>query len=139
MYARHLIGVVGLFFVGCAARLPYGNFVAAERLDFDALAQDASHVLSHSMLPAKTHLRITAAAGDAFGKALDARLRQRGFAIVAEVDEADDAPLLHYVVDRANEPNLYRVTLALETATWARPYRYKEGVFEPAGLWTHRE
>ena len=156
------IQVVGL--AGClATSSPYGNFVQDPPAGYDrTVAEDAARQLAVVYPPANTRVELQQATPDAFGRLLTASLRAKGYAIreftpsPAARDGAARgeggvasgannpvraAPVLplRYVLDRAADGNLYRVTLMVGEQSLARAYVAQHGALHPAGAWMRRE
>ena len=149
---------------GCAATpSPYGNFVQDAPAGYDrTVAEDAARQLAVVYPPANTRFELQQATPDAFGRLLTASLRAKGYAIreftpsPAARDGAARgeggapsgannpvraAPVLplRYVLDRAADGNLYRVTLLVGDQSLARAYVAQQGAVHPAGAWVRRE
>lgn len=137
---------------GCASTDPYGSFVPAT-VDQQQLATDAVQQLISLYPPAKTRFELNHATPDAFGLALVASLRERGYALMeynnltnqvrsstpATPENTPAALPLRYVLDQAGQTNLYRLTLLIGNQSITRPYLEENGSFVPAGYWTRKE
>jgi hypothetical protein len=130
---------------------PYGNFVQDAPAGYDrTVAEDAARQLAAVYPPANTRFELQQATPDAFGQLLTASLRAKGYAIQeftpspAGRGGAAPAPSmsvfpLRYVLDRAADGDLYRVTLLVGDQLLARAYLAQHGAVHPAGAWVRRE
>lgn len=144
---------LALALAGCASTTgPYGNFVESEGLDHKKLARDAVKQLAALYPPAKTRFELKQRAPDAFGTALVATLRQQGYAVVEQAQEAkpEGAPAqaparaapalpLSYILDHAGESETYRLSVLVGTQSLSRAYLVQNGSFVPAGYWVRKE
>jgi hypothetical protein len=128
---------------GCASTAPYGNFATEppagleERIVADTIKQ-----LVALYPPARTRFHLGQPTPDAYGSALVEALRARGYALV-EFKEAAPATApalnLHYVLDAAASPNLYRVTVTVGQKSLSRAYLAQNDRVAPAGAWVRKE
>ena len=128
---------------GCASTVPYGNFATEppagleERIVADTIKQ-----LVALYPPARTRFHLGQPTPDAYGSALVEALRARGYALV-EFKEAAPATApalnLHYVLDEAASPNLYRVTVTVGQKSLSRAYLAQNDRVAPAGAWVRKE
>jgi hypothetical protein len=157
-----VLSAVGL--AGCLATpAPYGNFVQDAPAGYDrTVAEDAARQLAAVYPPANTRFELQQATPDAFGQLLTATLRAKGYAVQeftpspaardgatrgegGGASGADSttraAPVLplRYVLDRAVDGDLYRVTLSVGDQSLARAYLAQNGAVHPAGAWVRRE
>ena len=136
---------------GCATPapvLPTVNFVSINVGDQAKLATDATAELAALFPPAKTTFSWALAPqpSDAFGAALLADLRQKGFAVhegPAVVDAAASAVAsgasevaLRYTLDQLGDGGVYRVVLVTGQQTIVRAYALRDGAFAPIGAWS---
>ncbi|MDF7677056.1 conjugal transfer protein TrbH [Neisseriaceae bacterium ESL0693] len=141
---KHTIAMLfTLILSGCTTTGQYGNFVSTTA-NQEKLAVDTAQQLVILYPPAKTHLELHQATPDAFGLALVNILRERGYAILEfnsknKEQTAAGALPLHYVLDKADTSNLYRLTLKVGNQSITRPYLEQNGTFVPAGYWTRKE
>jgi hypothetical protein len=144
--------VAGL--AGCATPapvVPTVNFVPSSVGDQTKLAGDATAELTSLFPPAKTTFgwSLTPQASDAFGTALLADLRQKGYAVhegAAGAAAAASAPApasaevpLRYTLDQIGDGGVYRVVLAAGQQTIVRAYALRDGAFAPIGAWSRKE
>lgn len=147
---------VAVALAGCTTS-PYGNFLndKAAQVDQTKLAKEAIKQLVTLWPPAKTQFELQQATPDVFGTELTKGLRERGYALMeyhpeaakakAKIDAAG-APAsatttlpLYYVVDKAADANLFRLTLKVGNQTITRPYLEQDGALVPAGYWVRKE
>jgi len=116
------------------------------------MAVDAVQQLATLYPPAKTRFELHQTTPDAFGLALANTLRERGYALL-EISPDDQAKAseakapaeattalpLRYVLDQADDSNLYRLILLIGNQSITRPYLEENGSFEPAGYWVRKE
>lgn len=145
---------------GCAAvpHAPaYGNFVAnANESHSRKMAADAARQVATLYPPARTRFNLQQPTPDAFGTALIADMRARGYALlessptaaaqprvdsgaVRAVPPAPDTMSLSYVLDRPADLDLYRLTLVIGEKSLSRVYRAKDAAVAPAGSWVRKE
>jgi len=139
---------------GCATKAPVAptvNFVSSAVGDQAKVAGDATAELASLYAPAKTTFAwpLTPQPSDAFGTALLANLRLKGFAVheaVQGVDAAASAPAstapevpLRYTFDQLGDGGVYRVVLAAGQQTIVRAYALRDGAFAPIGAWSRKE
>lgn len=146
--------------VGCAA-VPgatpydkvYGNHAAAPAALDQKAASDAIRQLVSLYPPASTRFDLAQPTPDAFGTALVAGLRERGFALMdaqagsgsTMAADANGASTgaggleLRYLLDRPGAGDLYRLTLAIGTQRLSRPYMIQNGTPYAAGAWVRKE
>jgi hypothetical protein len=134
---------------GCAstpAPATYGNFVQTPvATDDKAMADDVVKKLAALYPPAKTRFNLQHPTPDAFGIAMVATLRAKGYAL-AEVKPDAQAPALAageqslaYIIDQPLDAGLYRVTVLVNSQTLSRVYQSAGGVVTPAGAWVRKE
>lgn len=141
---------------GCTTS-PYGNFLkdTAAQVDQTKLAGEAVKQLVTLWPPAKTQFELQQATPDVFGAELTKGLRERGYALLEYHPEAAKAKAkiaatgtpasatttlpLFYVLDKAGDANLYRLTLKVGNQTITRPYLEQDGALVPAGYWVRKE
>jgi len=137
---------------GCAAvtgATPYGNHAAASAAFDQKVAGDAIQQLAALYPPASTRFNLTQATPDAFGTALVAGLREKGFALMeAKAGNGRAMPPdtfgtdgleLQYLLDQPGAGDLYRLTLAIGTQRLSRPYLIQHGTPYAAGAWVRKE
>jgi hypothetical protein len=153
-----VLSAVGL--AGCLATpAPYGNFVQDAPAGYDrTVAEDAARQLAAVYPPANTRFELQQATPDAFGQLLTASLRAKGYAVqefmpspaaqkeavrgegaAASTTRAVPVFPLRYVLDRAADRDLYRITLLVGDQSLARAYLAQHGALHPAGAWVRRE
>ncbi len=139
--------VVGL--AGCATQQAntYGNFLGNAPVEFQQPLVDAAvKQLAALYPPGRTRLDLQQATPDAFGLALVAALRAKGYALQEfkpAAPAAASGPLpggqpLAYLLDQAG-PDLYRLTLVVGSQTLSRVYVAHQGSLQPAGAWVRKE
>lgn len=138
--------LLALVLSGCATIPPYGHFANSPTAVDEAIAADAIKQLVALYPPAKTRLELQHPTPDAFGVALVAGLRERGYALLELAPKtakpsasAESGLKLSYVFDEAGSPSLYRLTLRLGTQSLTRAYRAASGTGVAAGAWARRE
>jgi hypothetical protein len=146
---------------GCTTSTPYGNFVQDSPAAFNqTMAGDAVKRLVAVYPPARTRFELRQATPDAFGTALVASLRNRGYALLefrpdaqgkaaasgqaSATNAATAAPsattlALRYILDLDPGSKLYRVTLLVDTQSLTRAYLAQDGAVVPAGYWVRKE
>ncbi|HSD83146.1 MAG TPA: conjugal transfer protein TrbH [Anaerolineae bacterium] len=135
---------------GCATTGHYGNFAQSSNIDHQKLASDAAKQLAMLYPPAQTRLELKHATPDAFGVALVKTLREKGYSLMEftpasrvssapPADSASSALPLRYVLDKAGDDNLYRLSLMAGEQSITRPYLAQNGSFVPAGYWARKE
>jgi hypothetical protein len=151
---------IGFVLTGCAA-MPgatsqdklYGNHAAAPAAFDQKVASDAIRQLVSLYPPASTRFNLAQPTSDAFGTALVAGLRERGFALMdaqagsgsTMAADANGASTgaggleLRYLLDRPGAGDLYRLTLAIGTQRLSRPYMIQNGTPYAAGAWVRKE
>ncbi len=135
-------GAMLAIFLGGCTTVPHadGAYIATSTETDAYLAGDAVTQLATLLPPASTPLRLSLRKGDAFGAAMAAALRGKGYAVeeVAAAGEQGGATPLHYVLDAVSQ-DMYRLTLVAGTSTLSRAYAVENGVLAPAGEWTRKE
>ena len=127
---------------GCATTSQYGNFIPSSTLAQQQLATDAVQQLSTLYAPARTRLELQQPTPDPFGQALVKSLRDKGYALLEftpGTKAAAEGLPLRYVLDQADDSNLYRLTLMVGNQSLTRPYLVQNGRFAPAGYWVRKE
>ena len=145
--------------VGCAA-VPsatpydkvYGNHAAAPAALDQKLAIDAIRQLVALYPPARTRFKITQSTSDAFGMALVAGLREKGYAVMETTADGTAVPTidavggtdtgelaLRYLIDQSAAGDLYRLTLAVAQQQLSRAYLVQNGTPYAAGAWVRKE
>ena len=147
---------------GCASHDPgpgssYGNFVPDSPAASDQkMAFDAVQRLSAIYPPARTRFDLQQITPDAFGSALVASLRARGYALLEYKSTQDPATptgqapapsakspgttlALRYVVDFDPTSQLYRITLLIGNQSLTRAYLAQNGSAVAAGAWVRKE
>jgi len=128
---------------GCASTAPYGNFATAPPAGLEErLVADTVKQLVTLYPPARTRFHLGQPTPDAYGSALVEALRAKGYALM-EFKEAAPATApglsLHYVLDAAASPNLYRVTVTVGQKSLSRAYLAQNDRVAPAGAWVRKE
>ena len=128
---------------GCASTVPYGNFATEPPAGLEErIVADTVKQLVTLYPPARTRFHLGQPTPDAYGSALVEALRARGYALV-EFKEAAPATApglsLHYVLDAAASPNLYRVTVTVGQKSLSRAYLAQNDRVAPAGAWVRKE
>ena len=128
---------------GCASTAPYGNFATHPPAGLEErIAADTAKQLVALYPPARTRFHLGQPTPDAYGSALVEVLRAKGYALV-EFKEAAPATVpglsLHYVLDAAASPNLYRVTVTVGQKSLSRAYLAQNDRVAPAGAWVRKE
>ena len=153
---------------GCASHDPstnssYGNFVPDSPAASDQkMAFDAVQRLSALYPPARTRFDLQQITPDAFGTALVASLRAKGYALL-EYQPSSGTPgasdpaaptgttpapaakspgttlALRYVVDFDPASQLYRITLLIGNQSLTRAYLAQNGSTVAAGAWVRKE
>lgn len=162
--------IIGIIFciglTGCAAPLPYGNFLQDPvKINQKTMANDAVKRITALYPPGKTHFKLQQATPDVFGSTLVEGLRLRGYAILAFDPETDkvkksalhnestieapkgsttEAPKqglpLHYILDQlTGTASMYRVTLVIGHQTLSRLYSQTNSGLAPTGSWVHKD
>ena len=147
---------LGFVLTGCAA-MPgatpqdklYGNHAVAPAALDQKVAGDAIKQLVSLYPPASTRFNLAQPTPDAFGTALVAGLRERGFALKeAQADSGSTMAAdangtggleLRYLLDRPGAGDLYRLTLAIGPQRLSRPYMIQNGTPYAAGAWVRKE
>ena len=138
---------------GCATNSPYGNYSAAPAAYDKTMASDTVAHLVTMYPPALTCLNILQPTEDAYGTALLALLRGRGYSVNEYAPEAAKKAQpatqaaftpgvdLRYVVDSlAPAADLYRVTVVVGNQPISRAYMpQKNGTVAAAGSWARKE
>jgi hypothetical protein len=149
---------------GCASHDPsmnssYGNFVPDSPAASDQkMALDAVQRLSAIYPPARTRFDLQQITPDAFGTALVASLRARGYALLEYKPTPDPARptgptpapavnakspgttlALRYVLDFDPASQLYRLTLLIDNQSLTRAYLAQNGSAVAAGAWVRKE
>lgn len=149
---------LGFVLTGCAA-MPgatpqdklYGNHATAPAALEQKIAIDAIRQLVTLYPPASTQFNLAQPTPDAFGTALVAGLREKGFALMevqagsgstnaADAHGTGTGGLeLRYLLDRPGTGDLYRLTLAIGPQRLSRPYMIQNGTPHAAGAWVRKE
>lgn len=134
---------------GCAttstAPAGYGSFVTSSSPANDkVVVDDVVKRLVTAYPPARTRLNLRQSTTDAFGSALVASMRTKGYALgeyqaAAAAPAAIDAYTFAYVFDQPAGTGLYRVTLLINNQALSRVYETKDGAIVPAGYWVRKE
>jgi hypothetical protein len=136
---------------GCASTAPYGNFATHPPAGLEErIAADTVKQLVALYPPARTRFHLGQPTPDAYGSALVEALRAKGYALVEfktgtprrkpEAAAATAPGLsLHYVLDAAASPNLYRVTVTVGQKSLSRAYLAQNDRVAPAGAWVRKE
>lgn len=146
---------------GCAGNSPYGNYSDAPVVYDKAMASDTVAHLVTMYPPALTRWNIMQRTEDAYGTALVALLRGRGYSVKEYAAEATERVLptaqaqtqaahraaltpgvdLRYVVDSlAPAADMYRVTVMVGRQPISRAYiPQKNGTVAAAGSWARKE
>lgn len=123
----------------------YGSFVTSSSPAYEkAVVDDVVKRLVMAYPPARTRLNLQQPATDAFGSALVASMRTKGYALgeypaAARAPAAADAYTFAYVFDQPAGTGLYRVTLLINNQALSRVYETKDGAMVPAGYWVRKE
>jgi hypothetical protein len=138
-----LAALLAMALAGCASTAPYGNFATHPPAGLEErIAADTVKQLVALYPPARTRLHLGQPTPDAYGSALVEALRARGYALM-EFKEAAPATApalsLHYVLDAAASPNLYRVTVTVGQKSLSRAYLAQNDRVAPAGAWVRKE
>ena len=154
--AAAMLWSLGVVLTGCAvaphATPPnklYGNQAAAPAALDQKVAGDAVRQLVTLYPPASTRFNLAQPTPDAFGSALVAGLRERGFALM-EAQAGSGSTMaadgtvtgeleLRYLLDRPGAGDLYRLTLAIGTQRLSRPYMIQNGTPHAVGAWMRKE
>ena len=154
-----------LLVVGCASTgmappsKTYGNHALADAVFNTRLANDSVRQLEALFTPARTRINVAQATPDAYGQALIALLREKGYAVMeagaapppiatTATDRATEsaaspaAPAsfdLHYLIDRPGAGELYRLTLDIGQQSLSRAYLVTLDGTQAAGAWTRKE
>nr|BCU00377.1 hypothetical protein [uncultured bacterium] len=138
---------------GCATNSPYGNYSAAPAAYDKTMASDTVAHLVTMYPPALTRWNIMQPTEDAYGTALVALLRGRGYSVKEYAPEGEKKAQpaaqtaftpgvdLRYVVDSlAPAADLYRVTVVVAGQPISRAYiPQKNGTVAAAGSWARKE
>ena len=138
-----LAALLAMALAGCASTAPYGNFAAHPPAGLEErIAADTVKQLVALYPPARTRFHLGQPTPDAYGSALVEALRAKGYALM-EFKEAAPATSpglsLHYVLDAAASPNLYRVTVTVGQKSLSRAYLAQNNRVAPAGAWVRKE
>lgn len=138
-----LAALLAMALAGCASTAPYGNFATHPPAGLEErIAADTVKQLVTLYPPARTRFHLGQPTPDAYGSALVEALRAKGYALV-EFKEAAAATAsglsLHYVLDAAASPNLYRVTVTVGQKSLSRAYLAQNDRVAPAGAWVRKE
>lgn len=161
MGAVLVAALVGL--AGCATTpSPYGNYAAAS-LDANKTMADATVAQLVSLYPpARTRFNLQQPTADAYGSALLAALRDKGYSVLEYTPQPQAAPAtsasdaatartlaaatstpglpLSYVVDSPETMSLYRVTVQVGSQSISRAFVVAtNGKLYPAGAWVRKE
>lgn len=136
---------------GCASS-PYGNFAENTSTSINqALVTDTVKQLVAVYPPARTRFKLIHETPDAYGRALVASLRAKGYSLeefnpqdskqVAEVQKSGSTTglAMNYIIDITPENNLYRVTVRVGYQSLTRGYIAQSNTVYPAGAWTRKE
>jgi type IV secretion system protein TrbH len=147
---------------GCATQGPYGNYAGAS-LDANKTMADATVTQLVSLYPpARTRFNLQQPATDAYGAALLAALRDKGYSVLEYSSQAQSAAAisaseaatanaltaatstrglaLRYVVDSPESMSLYRVTVQVGPQSISRAFVVPtDGKLYPAGAWVRKE
>lgn len=157
-----LAGLTGCATHDAATSSPYGNFVDDSPAACDQkMAADAVKRLMAVYPPARTRFDLQQFTSDAFGTALVASMRGKGYALLeykpapgvqGPATPGDPAPAggvigktsaatlsLRYILDLDRGSNLYRVTLLVGNQSLTRAYLAQNGSVLPAGAWVRKE
>lgn len=133
---------------GCAATPAtpeiYGSFViGTSPANQKLVVEDVMKRLVTTYPPAHTRLNLAHPAADAFGAALVASMRTKGYALgeykAPALTGMADAYSFAYVFDQPAGTGLYRVTLLVNNQALSRVYETKDGAIVPAGYWVRKE
>ena len=128
---------------GCASTAPYGNFATEPPAGLEErIVADTVKQLVALYPPARTRFHLGQPTPDAYGSALVEALRARGYALVEFKEAAPATALglsLHYVLDAAASPNLYRVMVTVGQKSLSRAYLAQNDRVAPAGAWVRKE
>lgn len=136
---------------GCAATTSkqdnFGNFVTGTSpANEKVVVDDVMKRLVATYPPAHTRLNLQHPAADAFGTALVASMRAKGYALgefkaqaPAPAAGGAEAYTFAYVFDQPVGTDLYRVTLLVNNQALSRVYETKGGAIIPAGYWVRKE
>ena len=151
---------MGILLTGCAGAAGttlhdklYGNYTVAPAAFDQKVASDAIRQLVALYPPARTRFKITQTTSDAFGMALIAGLREKGYAVmetkadgaaavrtIDAVGGTDTGELaLRYLLDQSAAGDLYRLTLAIAQQQLSRAYLVQNGTPYAAGAWVRKE
>jgi len=138
-----LAALLAMALAGCASTAPYGNFAAHPPAGLEErIAADTVKQLVTLYPPARTRFHLGQSTPDAYGSALVEALRAKGYALVEFTEAAPAAApglSLHYVLDAAASPNLYRVTVTVGQKSLSRAYLAQNDRVAPAGAWVRKE
>jgi len=138
-----LAALLAMALAGCASTAPYGNFATHPPAGLEErIAADTVKQLVTLYPPARTRFHLGQSTPDAYGSALVEALRAKGYALVEFKDAAPAAApalSLHYVLDAAASPNLYRVTVTVGQKSLSRAYLAQNDRVAPAGAWVRKE
>jgi len=143
MHQFALAALLAMALAGCASTAPYGNFATHPPAGLEErIAADTVKQLVALYPPARTRFHLGQPTPDAYGSALVEALRAKGYALM-EFKEAAPAAApglsLHYVLDAAASPNLYRVTVTVGQKSLSRAYLAQNDRVAPAGAWVRKE
>jgi hypothetical protein len=154
-FAALLAGLAGCASHDLGPDSSYGNFVPDSPAASDQkMAFDAVQRLSALYPPARTRFDLQQITPDAFGTALVASLRARGYALLEYKSTQDPATgqapapsakspgttlALRYVVDFDPASQLYRITLLIGNQSLTRAYLAQNGSTVAAGAWVRKE
>jgi hypothetical protein len=142
MKKRIIMIVSVLFLTACATAPPkYGAFVAFDSdKDAEVMAQDAIGQISSVYPPAKTSIQVVHKAEDKIGQALLSGLRTKGYKLYEASQPESDIPIpMFYVLDKI-DLSMWRLTIAVGTKEFSRPYLAQNGApVVAAGCWTYKE
>lgn len=129
---------------GCATT-QYGHYATQEPTINQTMARDSLARLVALYPPARTSFTIRQSVKDAYGSALIAALRGRGYSVyeltgrATQSQKAPEGIELAYVVDAPYGKHLHRVTLVIGSRMISRAYMVKDGSLKPLGYWLLKE
>ena len=132
---------------GCAATPSrYGTYGVVDAAASTAVANDAVMQLVALFPPALNRLDMQQSATDAFGGALTAGLRAKGYAVASYVPPRNGAAAppakgtpFAYTLTQQGNSNTYFLTLFVGSQTLSRIYVGENNGAYPAGAWAHKE
>lgn len=133
---------------GCVIPPPsHGNFIENTTASNDQkMAADAVNQLLALFPPAGTTFNLQQVTPDVFGSTLVGSLRQKGYALLEfkPAPQPQEMPpakgfSLGYILDKAMDSNIHRVTLQIGNQTLTRAYVMQAGSVHAAGSWVRKE